>query len=118
MKPSSSAAGTGSDNADGRGLPGTECPGAIAIAQQGQLLLEKSTTAVFAPIMVAKNDGHWTGQLGDPLNKTQIAIAEIADEQQGISAKLLCQHGIPVTPVTVQISDNGKTERRQSNCLG
>ena len=68
--------------------------------------------------MVAKNDGHWTGQLGDPLDETQIAITEITHEQQSISAKLLCQQGIPVSPVTVQISGNGKTERRQSNCLG
>ena len=82
------------------------------------MLLEQGTTAVSAPIVVAKYDGHRTSQLGDPLDETQIAIAEIADKQQGVSAKLLRQHIIPVAPVTVQISGNSKTERRQSNCLG
>ena len=68
--------------------------------------------------MVAKNDGHWTGQLGDPLNKTQIAIAEIADEQNSVGAKLVQQVLILRTPGAVQISCNRETEMRQSRCLG
>ena len=99
-------------------MPGTECPGAIAIAQQRQLLLKPGTTAVLAPVVVTENHSHRTGQLGDPFDKTQIAIAEIADKQQGISTKLRRQSSIPVSPVSVQIPGNGKTERRQSNCLG
>lgn len=68
--------------------------------------------------MVAKDDRHRTGQLLDPFDQPQVTITEITHEQEGIGAQLLHQLSITVSPVTVQISGNGETERRQSNCLG
>ena len=118
VKPSSSTARTGTNDTHSWNSPGTERPGTIERAQQLQLLLETITAAVFPPVMVAKNDSNRAGQLGDPLDQSKITIAEITNKQQGISAELLHQLCIPVSPVTVQISGNGKTERRQSNCLG
>ena len=118
VKPSSSTARTGTNDTHSWNRPGTERPRTIERAQQLQLLLETITAAVFPPVVVAENDGHRAVQLGDPLDQSKITIAEITDKQQGISAELLHQLCIPVSPVTVQISGNGKTERRQSNCLG
>ena len=93
-------------------------PGAVNTIQQGELLAQHTTAAVPSTVVISKDHCLGMGQGTDPTGQAQIAIAEIADEQNSVGAKLVQQVLILRTPGAVQISCNRETEMRQSRCLG
>ena len=90
----------------------------MEIAEHSKLLLEDAATAISPAVVVPQDHGHGEGKPRDPARQTQIPISEITNEENSIGLELLQQLFISVAPGAVQITGNGKSQVRQSGCLG
>ena len=90
----------------------------MQIAEHSALLLEDAATAVPPAVVVPQDHGHGEGKPRDPARQAQIPISEITNEENSVGLELLQQLLIRVTPGAVQITSNGKSQVRQSECLG
>ena len=90
----------------------------MEIAEHSKLLLEGAATAISPAVMVPQDHAHGEGKPRDPTRQAQIAISKITNEKNSIGLELLQQLLIRVAPGAVQITDNGKLQVLQSECLG
>ena len=118
LEPATGTAGSPPHDRQRQGVETKPLPGAVNTIQQSELLAQHTTAAVSSTIVIAQDHRLGMGQGTDPTGQAQIAIAEIADEQNSVGAKLVQQVLILRTPGAVQISCNRETEMRQSRCLG
>ena len=90
----------------------------MEIAEHSALLLEDAATSITPAVVVPEDHGHGEGKPRDPARQAQIPISEITNEENSVGLELLQQLLIRVTPGAVQITSNGKSQVRQSECLG
>ena len=90
----------------------------MEIAEHSELLLEDAATAISPAVVVPQDHGHGEGKPRDPARQTQIPISKITNEKNSVGLELLQQLLIRVAPGAVQIAGNGKSQVRQSECLG
>ena len=93
-------------------------PGAVAIAEQSQLLRKDAATAVPAAVVIPQDHRHREGKPRNPARQAQVPISEIANKKNSIGFEQLQKLLIRITPGAVQVTGNGKSQVRQSECLG
>ena len=107
MKPTTSTAGTCTNNRQGELRPLDGPPSAVKIAEYSQLLLKDAATAIPSAVVVPQDHGYGKGKPRDPARQPQIPISEITNEQNSIGIEMLQQLFISVAPGAVQITGNG-----------
>ena len=93
-------------------------PGAVAIAEQSQLLRKDAATAVPAAVVIPQDHRHREGKPRNPARQAQIPIREITNKKNSVGIETLQQLLIRIAPGAVQITSNGKSQVLQSECLG
>jgi hypothetical protein len=79
----------------------------MAIAQEGQLALQRAATGIAAGVVVAKHTGHRQGQATEAGRNQLLAIAEVAHHHQGIGPQQIQELLIETIPLAVEITGNG-----------
>ena len=80
----------------------------MEITEQIDLLLKNAAAAISTPVVVAEDHRGGLTQARDGLGEAQITITQVSNEQHRIGCELLQQLSISLTPLTVQITGNGK----------
>ena len=93
-------------------------PGTVKIAEYGQLLLEDSTTAIPTTVVIPKDHSHGERKASESARQAKITIGEIPNKENGIRLEKLQKLFIRIAPGAMQITSNGKSQVRQSGCLG
>ncbi len=89
----------------------------MELPQQLQLLAQPLTTAIFAGVVVAGDAGDREFQLREQGGNTAVAIAEIADEQQGIGPDQIQQQMVGGIPLVMEVAGDGDVEVCQAGVL-
>jgi hypothetical protein len=118
MKPTSSTAWTCTDNRQGELRPLDGPPSAVKITEYSQLLLKDAATAIPPTIVVPQDHGYGKRKPRDPARQAQVAIGEITNEENCVGPEDLQKLLICIAPGAMQITSNGKSQVRQSRCLG
>ena len=82
------------------------------------MLLKDAPTAVPPTIVIPQDHGHGKRKTRDPARQTQVAIGEITNEENSVGLEDLQKLLIRIAPGAMQITSNGKSQVRQSGCLG
>ena len=90
----------------------------MEIAEHGKLLLKDAATAVPATVMISQDHRHRKRKPRDPARQAQVPISEITNKKNSIGFEQLQKLLIRITPGAVQVTGNGKSQVRQSECLG
>ena len=90
----------------------------MKIGEQSQLLLKDAATAIPTAIVVSQDHCQGEGKLRDPACQAQIPIGEITNKKNSVGLETLQQLLIRIAPSAMQITSNGKSQVRQSRCLG
>ena len=115
MKTTASAAGACTNDGHLRLLPLAQTPGTVPLAQHRELLLEQPAASVSTAIVVSQKHSNRTLQLRNPFHQAKVAVAQIANEQQGVGLQLMHQLCILITPVTMEITGDCKSDRCQGD---
>ena len=118
MKTPTSAAGTCTNNGQREIRPLNRPPSAVAITEQGELLLEDPSTAIAPTVVVAQDHRHRKRQTRDPAGQAEIPIGEISHEKNSVRPENLQEMLIRIAPGAMKITGNGNAQVRQSGCLG
>ena len=90
----------------------------MEIAEHSALLFEDAATAVATAVMVPEDHRHREWKPRDPARQAQIPIGEITHKKDSIGLEQLQQLLVRIAPGAMQITGNGKSQVRQSECLG
>jgi hypothetical protein len=82
------------------------------------LLLKSAATAITPAIVVPQDHGHGERKTRDPARQAQVAIGEITNEENSVGPEDLQKLLVRIAPGAMQITSNGKSQVRQSGCLG
>jgi hypothetical protein len=82
------------------------------------LLLKSAATAITPAIVVPQDHGHGERKTRDPARQAQVAIREITNEENSVGPEDLQKLLVRIAPGAMQITSNGKSQVRQSGCLG
>ena len=93
-------------------------PGAVKISKDSQLLLEDSSTAIPAQVVIAEDHRQRIGKRRDPAGQTQVSITQISDEQHRIRLESGQNRLIRGAPGPVEVTGDRNAQNRQNRCLG
>ncbi len=82
------------------------------------MLLKSAATAITPAIVVPQDHGHGERKTRDPARQAQVAIGEITNEENSVGPEDLQKLLVRIAPGAMQITSNGKSQVRQSGCLG
>ena len=118
VKSTTCTAGTRTHDRQGELGPLNRTPGAVKTAENSDLLLKDPATAIPPTVVIPQDHRHRERKPCDPARQAQVPISEIANKKNSIGFEQLQKLLIRITPGAVQVTGNGKSQVRQSECLG
>ena len=82
------------------------------------MLLKDAATTIPPTIVVPQDHRYRKRKPLDPARQAQVAIGEITNEENSVGPEDLQKLLVRIAPGAMQITSNGKSQVRQSGCLG